>query len=125
MTAFFGTVIILSLLACIPLVFLFAGKDLVNPLGINEVLARNGNSMGAAGAGKSVPRADDDLLQVLWFIVRRRMRYQHARRCLHHDAHMRITPAANAANDGAVTSNAAAEHPIARLHIFRCSKQWW
>ena len=27
MTAFFGTVIILSLLACIPLVFLFAGKD--------------------------------------------------------------------------------------------------
>ena len=27
MTAFFGTVLILSLLACIPLVFLFAGKD--------------------------------------------------------------------------------------------------
>ena len=27
MTAFFGTVIILPLLACIPLVFLFAGKD--------------------------------------------------------------------------------------------------
>ena len=27
MTAFFGTVIILSLLTCIPLVFLFAGKD--------------------------------------------------------------------------------------------------
>ena len=27
MTAFIGTVIILSLLACIPLVFLFAGKD--------------------------------------------------------------------------------------------------
>ncbi|MBQ3374007.1 MAG: hypothetical protein IJG40_12855 [Oscillospiraceae bacterium] len=27
MTAFIGTVIILSLLACIPLVFLFAGRD--------------------------------------------------------------------------------------------------
>ena len=27
MTAFFGTVLILSLLACIPLVVLFAGKD--------------------------------------------------------------------------------------------------
>ena len=27
MTAFIGTVLILSLLACIPLVFLFAGKD--------------------------------------------------------------------------------------------------
>ncbi len=27
MTAFFGTVLILTLLACLPLVFLFAGKD--------------------------------------------------------------------------------------------------